>query len=132
MILKRLYSEPKRIDVVFQNGLNIICSDKTEKSSARDTRNGTGKTTFIKLIDFCLLGEPDSKILNSEEFQKFTFSFYRHRSFKKLWFTRLKKCRQDREVYKSKNNWCIFEIYQGAARCGRSRREKKSYRQTLF
>jgi len=74
MILKRLYSEPKRIDVVFQNGLNIICSDKTEKSSARDTRNGTGKTTFIKLIDFCLLGEPDSKILNSEEFQKFTFS----------------------------------------------------------
>ncbi len=74
MILKRFYSTPERFDVSFQNGLNIISADKTEKSSDKDTRNGTGKSTFLKLLDFCLLAEPDKKIINSEDFQEFSFT----------------------------------------------------------
>lgn len=73
MILKKFYSEPDRINIEFHNGINIICADKTEKSSSTDTRNGTGKSTLLYLIDYCFMAKPMEKILASEQFQKFTF-----------------------------------------------------------
>jgi hypothetical protein len=73
MILKRFYSNPLKIDIRFQNGLNLICADVSKKSSKKSTRNGAGKSTLLKLIDFCLLSDLDKKIEDCEEFQKYEF-----------------------------------------------------------
>lgn len=75
MILKRFYSIPERRDreIEFQNGLNIICADISEKSTGRHSRNGAGKSTTLNLIDFCLLANLEERIKESENFQKFSF-----------------------------------------------------------
>ena len=73
MILKRFYSKPSRFNVVFEKGLNIICADVTEKSDKKSTSNGAGKSTFLKLIDFCLLSDLDDKWRDSKEFQEYEF-----------------------------------------------------------
>lgn len=39
-------------DLVFSPGLNILLADRHETSGARDTRNGTGKTSMIELLHF--------------------------------------------------------------------------------
>jgi uncharacterized protein YydD (DUF2326 family) len=73
MILKRFYSIPERFNITFSNGLNLICADVKEKSNRKSTGNGAGKSTFLKLIDFCLLAEIEEKILASKDFEKYTF-----------------------------------------------------------
>lgn len=40
--------------VEFTPGFNVILADRAETSSARDSRNGLGKTTLIEIIHFCL------------------------------------------------------------------------------
>lgn len=73
-MLKKFYSDPERINIDFHNGINIICADKTEKSKDTDTRNGTGKSTLLYLIDYCFMAKLMDKITESEEFQKYTFT----------------------------------------------------------
>lgn len=46
--------------VTFTEGLNVILADRVETSTEKDTRNGLGKSTLIRIIDFCL-GSQDSK-----------------------------------------------------------------------
>lgn len=38
----------------FQKGLNLVLSERTANSSKKDTRNGSGKSLLIEIIDFCL------------------------------------------------------------------------------
>ncbi len=38
----------------FQSGLNILVAERHEDATARDTRNGTGKTSFIELLHYLL------------------------------------------------------------------------------
>lgn len=38
----------------FNNGLNILMADRHSTSTTRDTRNGTGKTSFIELLHYLL------------------------------------------------------------------------------
>jgi uncharacterized protein YydD (DUF2326 family) len=40
--------------VEFSPGFNIVLADRTKTSSARDSRNGLGKSTLIEIIHFCL------------------------------------------------------------------------------
>lgn len=56
MILRKLYTEPYSIfePVVFHNGLNFIFGKK-ESQNPKDSLNSIGKSTFLDLIDFCLL-----------------------------------------------------------------------------
>ena len=41
-------------EVTFSTGLNVILAEQDEISTKKDTRNGVGKTTLLKIIDFCL------------------------------------------------------------------------------
>jgi len=57
----------------FKSGLNILVAERHESSGARETRNGTGKTSFIELVHYLLSDKrnPDddfhkSEILGSE------------------------------------------------------------------
>jgi len=56
MILKKLYTEPFHIfePVVFKNGVNFIYGKK-EVENPKNSINSIGKSTFLDLIDFCLL-----------------------------------------------------------------------------
>lgn len=54
MIAKLTSSLPTFKALDFTPGLNILLANKHETSGARDTRNGTGKTSFIELIHFIL------------------------------------------------------------------------------
>lgn len=38
----------------FKSGLNILLAERHESSGARETRNGTGKTSFIELVHYLL------------------------------------------------------------------------------
>lgn len=40
--------------VEFGVGLNVVVAERADASSAKDTRNGLGKSTLIDIIDFCL------------------------------------------------------------------------------
>lgn len=56
MYLIKIYSEPSGLfpPVEFRNGLNLIYGKK-EIDQPKNSLNSIGKTTFLELIDFCLL-----------------------------------------------------------------------------
>lgn len=54
MITKLTSSLPTFKTLDFKPGLNILLAERHETSGARDTRNGTGKTSFIELVHFIL------------------------------------------------------------------------------
>ena len=58
----------------FTPGLNIVVADRARKSTARDTRNGLGKTTLLDIIRFCLGEDKQSlHIMQAEELQEWVF-----------------------------------------------------------
>lgn len=56
MLLRKLYTEPVEIfePVEFHNGMNFIFGKK-ESGNPKSSLNSIGKSTFLDLIDFCLL-----------------------------------------------------------------------------
>lgn len=57
MILRRLYTAPADLfdAVEFKMGSNLIFGHKDPSLNATDSLNGIGKSTFLDLLDFCLL-----------------------------------------------------------------------------
>ncbi len=51
-------------DIRFHDGLNLIV-DETPPGSGKETGNNVGKTTVLKLIDFCLGGADEGLFTNS-------------------------------------------------------------------
>ena len=60
--------------LTFEPGLNILLADKTAQSTDRQTRNGSGKTSFVELVHFIYGGnaKPDS-IFRSDELKPHFF-----------------------------------------------------------
>ncbi len=61
MITKLASSRSTFKTLEFKPGLNILLAEKHETSGARDTRNGTGKTSFIELVHYLLAGKRNAK-----------------------------------------------------------------------
>jgi uncharacterized protein YydD (DUF2326 family) len=59
--------------VTFDAGLNIILADKTARSSAKDTRNGVGKSLLIDIVHFCLGAEFNKSRLAVPQLHDWTF-----------------------------------------------------------
>lgn len=66
MITKLSSSLPTFKTLDFKPGLNILLAEKHETSGTKDTRNGTGKTSFIELIHYLLSEKRNS----SDDFHK--------------------------------------------------------------
>jgi len=61
--------------VKFKEGFNVVLADRTSESSEKDSRNGLGKTTLIKIIDFCLGSSfKTDHPLKQKELENWTFS----------------------------------------------------------
>lgn len=68
MYLSRLtISSPKKVirDIEFHKGLNLIVDETPENTTG--TGNNVGKTTVLRLIDFCLGGDVDGIYRNPED-----------------------------------------------------------------
>lgn len=57
MYLLKIYSEPAGLfePVQFKNGINFVFGKKVESDQPKSSLNSIGKSTFLDLIDFCLL-----------------------------------------------------------------------------
>lgn len=70
MFLKSLivHSGSQKIrEINFKHGLNVVIDETTEKST--DSGNNVGKTTFLRVIDYCLGGKKNA-IYTEKEFKK--------------------------------------------------------------
>lgn len=57
-MLHRIYSTlPKFKEITFTQGLNIIVAKQSIRTTEKDTKNGSGKSSFVRIVDFLLGGE---------------------------------------------------------------------------
>lgn len=60
--------------VSFEKGFNVVLAQRTEESTEKDSRNGTGKTSLIEIIHFCLGSTISPKnTLQAQELEDWTF-----------------------------------------------------------
>ena len=70
----RLFSnKPTFKEVRFRNTFNVVMADKSEHATAKDSRNGLGKSLLVEIINFCL-GANLSETLKKEEMSDWSFS----------------------------------------------------------
>lgn len=73
-MLYKLYANDSRFKAIqFTKGINIILSDRTDKSGKKDSRNGLGKTLLIHIIHFCLGSDVHRKLLPVNAIKEWTF-----------------------------------------------------------
>ncbi|MGN2367620.1 ABC-three component system protein [Actinotignum sp. UMB0459] len=73
MFLHNLGSSDERFKQLnFHDGLNIVLADKTAESTSGDSRNGAGKTSFIRILRY-LLGGRLNKSLKIQQLSQHSF-----------------------------------------------------------
>ena len=61
-------------EVTFKKGFNVVLAQRTEESTEKDSRNGTGKTSLIEIIHFCLGSTiKPGNTLRAKELEDWTF-----------------------------------------------------------
>jgi uncharacterized protein YydD (DUF2326 family) len=75
MMLKRVRSDiPTFNEIPLQGGMNIILADRAEDSDETESTNGLGKSTFVRIVHFCLGADfSREKVLNHPELKGATF-----------------------------------------------------------
>jgi len=54
-MIKKVFANKSSFRTInFQPGFNVVWADRTKESTKKDSRNGLGKSTLIKIIHFCL------------------------------------------------------------------------------
>ena len=67
MFLHDLGSSDRRFKTLhFHEGMNILLADKTENSTLGDSRNGAGKSSFIRILRYLLGGNIDGSLKAAE------------------------------------------------------------------
>src|SRR6516225_12445675 len=68
-MIHRIYSSLRTFkELRFQPGLNILLADKTESSTAKQTRNSAGKSSVLEIVHFLTAGEyTDETIFRAPE-----------------------------------------------------------------
>lgn len=65
MFLRRLSSDDERFKAIdFHAGLNILVADRTESSEQGDSRNGTGKTSLVRILRYLMGGSLSDELKN--------------------------------------------------------------------
>lgn len=54
MIKAARCDQPSFKEIKFKKGFNVVLAERIKDSTAKDSRNGLGKTTLIEIIHFCL------------------------------------------------------------------------------
>jgi uncharacterized protein YydD (DUF2326 family) len=75
-MLKRVWSDLATFRAVsFTLGMNVVLADREKDSDATDTTNGVGKTTLLRIIQFCLGSDfSTEKVLDHPDLHNTTFS----------------------------------------------------------
>jgi uncharacterized protein YydD (DUF2326 family) len=67
MFLHELGSPDARFkDLTFHDGMNLLVADKTEASTLGDSRNGAGKSSFVRILRYLLGGDLHPSLRASE------------------------------------------------------------------
>jgi uncharacterized protein YydD (DUF2326 family) len=66
-------SDPRYKDIALTAGLNVILAERTETSSDQQTRNSSGKSSFVRVLHF-LLGANAISLFKSAEIRDWTFA----------------------------------------------------------
>lgn len=61
----------KRVD--FGKGFNVVLAERTETASSRDSRNGSGKSSLLEIIHFCLGSSANRNVLMKDQLKHWTF-----------------------------------------------------------
>jgi uncharacterized protein YydD (DUF2326 family) len=65
--------QPDFKNIKFNSGFNVVIAERTEQSTDKDSRNGTGKSTLIEILHFCLGGNL-GETLSKPEVSNWTFN----------------------------------------------------------
>ena len=59
-------SDPRFHTLTFHDGMNLLLADKTAESTTGDSRNGAGKSSFVKILRYLLGGKLDKSLKNPD------------------------------------------------------------------